>query len=85
MNFKTFAFAAVSTLACFSSVPEAKAEVKLAPIFSDNMVLQRDKPIPVWGTAKPSEKVTIIFGGDPDRFKNFPVMAKIFRQNTKLQ
>ena len=60
MNFKTFAFAAVSTLACFSSVPEAKAEVKLHPIFTDNMVLQRDKPIPIWGTATPSEQVSLI-------------------------
>lgn len=36
-------------------------ELKLLPIFSDNMVLQRDIPAPVWGVAGPSEKVTVKF------------------------
>lgn len=31
-------------------------------IFSDHMVLQRDIPVPVWGTAKPGTKVTVTFG-----------------------
>ena len=30
-----------------------------ASIFGDHMVLQRDRPIPVWGTAKPGEVVTV--------------------------
>ena len=33
------------------------AQVKLARLFSDHVVLQRQKPIPVWGWAKPGEKV----------------------------
>ena len=37
------------------------AEIKLPKIFGDNMVLQRSKPIPVWGWATPSEKVTVQF------------------------
>jgi sialate O-acetylesterase len=35
------------------------AQVKLARLFSDHVVLQRQKPIPVWGWAAPMEKVTI--------------------------
>jgi sialate O-acetylesterase len=35
------------------------AQVKLARLFSDHVVLQRQKPIPVWGWAKPGEKVKI--------------------------
>ena len=35
------------------------ADVKLPKIFGDNMVLQRDMQIPVWGWAEPNEKVTI--------------------------
>lgn len=35
------------------------AQLKLARLFSDHVVLQRQKPIPVWGWAKPKEKVTI--------------------------
>jgi len=35
----------------------------LAPVFTDNMVLQRDLPVPVWGTASPAEEVRVEFAG----------------------
>ncbi len=38
------------------------ADVRLPSIFADNMVLQRDMPVPVWGQAEPGEKVTVKFG-----------------------
>ena len=38
------------------------AEVKVATIFANNMVLQRETAVPVWGTAAPSEKITVSFG-----------------------
>jgi Domain of unknown function (DUF303). len=38
-----------------------KAEISLPKIFSDNMVLQRNKPVPVWGTALPGEKISVSF------------------------
>lgn len=41
----------------------ARAEVRVAPIFTDNMVLQRDQPVPVWGWAAPKEPVTVEFAG----------------------
>lgn len=37
------------------------ANVKMPLLFSDGMVLQRNKPIPVWGWADPGEKVEIHF------------------------
>jgi sialate O-acetylesterase len=40
----------------------ARADVKLSAMFSDNMVLQRDKSVPVWGTADPGEAVTVKLG-----------------------
>ncbi len=40
----------------------ARADVHPAALFGDNMVLQRDMKIPVWGTADPSEKVTVTLG-----------------------
>ncbi len=40
----------------------AFAEVKLARLFSDHVVLQRQKPIPVWGWANPSETVNVSLG-----------------------
>ena len=38
------------------------AAVKLPSVFSDHMVLQRDKPVPVWGWADPGEAVTVRLG-----------------------
>ncbi len=37
------------------------ADVSLPNFFGDNMVLQRDKPIPVWGWASPKEKIIVQF------------------------
>jgi sialate O-acetylesterase len=39
----------------------AHANVTLPRIFGDNMVLQRNKPIPVWGWAGANEKITVQF------------------------
>ena len=39
------------------------ADLKLAALFSDHMVLQREKPVPVWGWADPGEKINVTFGG----------------------
>jgi sialate O-acetylesterase len=39
------------------------ANVVPAPLFTDNAVLQRDKPVPVWGTADAGEKVSVSFAG----------------------
>jgi len=33
-------------------------------MFSDHMVLQRERPLPVWGTAPAGEKVTVSFSGE---------------------
>jgi len=35
--------------------------ISLPKIFGDNMVLQRNKPIPLWGWGSPNEKITIKF------------------------
>jgi sialate O-acetylesterase len=40
----------------------ARADVKLPAIFGDNMVLQADKKLPVWGWASPGEDVTVSLG-----------------------
>jgi len=46
-----------------SLVPLHSAELKLAAIFSDHMVLQREKPVPIWGWANPAERITVDFAG----------------------
>lgn len=40
------------------------ADVVLPNIFGENMVLQRERSIPVWGWASPQEKVTVTFRGE---------------------
>lgn len=55
-----------STLAivvCLAISSPLLGAVRMPKIFSDNMVLQRDVPVPVWGWAKPGEKVTVKFAG----------------------
>lgn len=44
------------------------ADVKLPAVFDDNMVIQQEMPIRVWGWGEPGEKVTV-------KFKNFGVSA----------
>jgi sialate O-acetylesterase len=43
------------------SVLSVDAKVRVASIFSSNMVLQRDIPVPVWGWASPEETVSVDF------------------------
>src|SRR5215813_5867156 len=45
------------------SAVAASANVSLPDVISDSMVLQRDRPVPIWGTADPGEQVSITFGG----------------------
>ena len=35
------------------------AQVRLPGIFGDNMVLQRNQPIVIWGWSSPREKITV--------------------------
>ena len=39
------------------------AAIQLASPFSDHMVLQRERSVPVWGTGKPGESVLVEFAG----------------------
>ncbi len=40
-----------------------RAEVRLPEIFASKMVLQRDRPVPVWGWAAPGEEVVVSIDG----------------------
>lgn len=39
------------------------AELTLNALFSDHMVLQQEKPVPVWGWANAGDNVTVMFAG----------------------
>jgi sialate O-acetylesterase len=54
--------AVVFLLGVFS--PLLFASPVLPGLFSDHMVLQRDREIPVWGWADPGERITVTLNGD---------------------
>ena len=79
---KRVILAALLTLTLVAAGP-AHADVKLSGVFGDHMVLQQGRPIRVFGTAKPGEKVTAelagksasAMAGDDGRFRvKLPVM-----------
>jgi sialate O-acetylesterase len=55
--------ALVSLTLALPAAADVRAEVVLAPLFTDQAVLQRDKPVPIWGTGAKGEKVTVSFAG----------------------
>src|SRR5437660_1149635 len=58
---KLFLFVAAAALAVS---PAARADVKPHPLFSDHMVVQRDVPLSVWGTAEPGEQIAVSIKGE---------------------
>src|SRR5665213_497002 len=48
-----------ATILAGAIVSPAVAEVRLPRVFASHMVLQREKPIVVWGWAQPNETVTV--------------------------
>jgi sialate O-acetylesterase len=45
------------------ALPAAEPRPLLSPIFGDHMVLQRDKPNPLWGWTQPGAEVAVHFSG----------------------
>lgn len=50
-------------LACITSLTEAK--VRFASVFTDNMVLQRNSKVSIWGWANPGETVKLVCSWNP--------------------
>jgi sialate O-acetylesterase len=56
-------FVSALALSCAAfSAAAARADVKLHPLFTNNMVVQRNVAIPVYGTARPGEAVRVLAG-----------------------
>ncbi len=54
-----------------------KADVRLAAVFNDHMVLQRNKAIPIWGTAKPGQLVEVwLDSGFPKEISETKIQKK---------
>jgi sialate O-acetylesterase len=48
-------------------VASGKANVVLPDVIGEAMVIQRDRPILIWGRADPGETVTVRFAGHPNK------------------
>ena len=60
MNARFFFLLAYSFLQAGVCFPQT---LKMAPMFSDHMILQQQMPVPVYGTSAAREKVTVSFAG----------------------
>lgn len=56
-------FLTIATALALTAAPAASAATKLPSIFGSNMVLQRDKPVSIWGWDNPGQEVVIEIAG----------------------
>ena len=59
-NVRRYLIAALGAM--LAGVSAAQADVRLPEIISNNMVLQKDIPLPIWGWADAGEEVTVTLG-----------------------
>jgi sialate O-acetylesterase len=63
LRLSAFRYAALLALFACGAISETTAAVRLPNVFGNHMVLQRDKPVTIWGWAAPGEKITLTFAG----------------------
>lgn len=54
---------AAAFLLLIGAATAAEAQPQLASVFTDHAVLQRDRPLTIWGNAAPREQVSVAFAG----------------------
>lgn len=59
----------VAVLALLLGVSTAQANVRLPAVIGNNMVLQKDIPLPIWGWADPGEEVSVALGDNVQKTK----------------
>lgn len=63
MRFRTLARAFIGCVLAVLAATAAQAAVKLPAVIGNDMVLQRDMPVPIWGWAEKGEEVTVAIAG----------------------
>ena len=58
----------ICVLGCLMCGGNAFAQIKLSPIFSDNMVLQQQTQAPIWGESKPNKEIVITTSWDQKKY-----------------
>ncbi len=57
-------------VALIATTPHCLAEIRTSAVFGDHMVLQREKPIHVWGWAEPGQSVEVGLAGKVETTKS---------------
>lgn len=58
-----------ATALALTLAPAARADVKLPSVLASHMVVQRDRPLPIWGTAEPGEEVSVTLDDKTEKTK----------------
>lgn len=67
---KRFLLTSLFSAASFVLISSAThAEVKLPPVITDHMVLQREIAAPIWGAASPGEEISVSIAGQVKKAK----------------
>jgi sialate O-acetylesterase len=53
----------IDVIGVAAEVVQPTVQLELASMFSDDMILQREKALPVWGTSTPGAAITVEFAG----------------------
>ena len=61
-----------------SAIRQSLAEVRLAELFGEHMVLQRDRPLKLWGRATPGQTLAVDFAGRTARVPVAPCLMSVF-------
>ena len=56
-------------LLCFLGSIQGQAKIKLAALFSDNMILQQQQLVPVWGWAEKNENINVTTSWDAKTYQ----------------
>lgn len=60
-----------SAVVLLLSVASTSTAFNLSNVFGDNMILQRDRPAPVWGWATPGSTITGVISSEPTKMVKY--------------
>jgi len=72
MDTRRLAFLILLVLAGTGGAREGRAGLRVHGLFGDGMVLQRERPCPVWGSAQPGDAITVAIAGQTKTARTGP-------------
>lgn len=69
MTMLTHRTSALVIIACIAATLSVHAQIRMPVCFTDDMILQRNAPVAIWGDAAPGSEITITFAGQTAKTK----------------